>query len=322
MSEINLTVAIPTYNGGSKYLSQVLDALKKQVKTSKVTWEVIVVDNNSTDDTKKLVKKYQKNWLKNVPLGYVFEEKQGAAYARQKAVEEAKGEFVGFLDDDNIPVNNWVIEAYKFGKKYPKAGAWGGQIHGDYEVEPPKGFERIASFLAIREYDKESVCNPEYLILPPGANIIINKKAWLDSVPKELLSNNKYNKIFNWRSFSGEDLEVLVYIQKNGWKIYNNPKMYTYHQIPKKRLKKDYLVRLIRGFLLANIFIRMKFAKTWQKPIIFLKTFAGGFKRLVLLLIKNNVKEIKTDFVLSVELQWYFAWMISPFIWLKLRLIK
>jgi len=53
MPEINISIAIPTYNGASKYLSQVLDALRKQVKTSKILWEVIVVDNNSTDNTKE-----------------------------------------------------------------------------------------------------------------------------------------------------------------------------------------------------------------------------------------------------------------------------
>jgi glycosyltransferase involved in cell wall biosynthesis len=50
---IQFTVAIPTYNGESGYLSKVLDALLKQ--KTKVEWELIVVDNNSKDDTKKLV---------------------------------------------------------------------------------------------------------------------------------------------------------------------------------------------------------------------------------------------------------------------------
>jgi len=85
--KLNITIAIPTYNGASGYLSKVLDALRKQVNASNISWEV-VVDNNSTDNTKALVRKYQKKWLKNVPLRYVFEGKQGLAYARQRAVEK------------------------------------------------------------------------------------------------------------------------------------------------------------------------------------------------------------------------------------------
>jgi cellulose synthase/poly-beta-1,6-N-acetylglucosamine synthase-like glycosyltransferase len=66
-------------------------------------------------------------------------------------VREAKGDLIGFLDDDNLPYSNWVVEAYKFGQKHPESGAYGGQIHGKFEVEPPVGFERIAGLLALIE---------------------------------------------------------------------------------------------------------------------------------------------------------------------------
>ncbi len=63
---------------------------------------MIVVDNNSTDITAEIVESYQPNWPQSVPLRYAFAPKQGAAFARQRAVEKAKGEFIGFLDDDNL----------------------------------------------------------------------------------------------------------------------------------------------------------------------------------------------------------------------------
>ena len=64
---VNLTVAIPTYNGENR-LPQVLDKLKEQVNTENINWEVIVIDNNSSDGTAKLVKEYQENWLQDDPL--------------------------------------------------------------------------------------------------------------------------------------------------------------------------------------------------------------------------------------------------------------
>ena len=64
---INFTVAIPTYNGASK-LPEVLQRLQNQLHTENITWEIIVVDNNSTDRTADVVKNYQKNWQHPFPL--------------------------------------------------------------------------------------------------------------------------------------------------------------------------------------------------------------------------------------------------------------
>ena len=130
---VDLTVAIPTYNGETR-LPELLKRLQKQLYTEDFSWEIIVVDNNSTDNTAKLVQTYQVTWQLPYPLKYYFEPKQGAAYARKRAVEEAKGKLIGFLDDDNYPTPNWVTKAYAFGKIYPQAGAYASQIHPEWEV--------------------------------------------------------------------------------------------------------------------------------------------------------------------------------------------
>ena len=168
---IKFTVAIPTYNGASR-LPEILERLQNQQDTENISWEIIVVDNNSNDDTADIVKKYQENWKHSFSLRYCFELKQGLAYAREKAVTEAKGEFIGFLDDDNYPVSNWVAKAYKFAQKYPKAGAIGSQIHPNWEIEPPENFQRIAPFLAIVERGNTPLFyNPKNKLLPPGGRI-------------------------------------------------------------------------------------------------------------------------------------------------------
>ncbi|MFY7805244.1 MAG: glycosyltransferase, partial [Limnoraphis robusta] len=66
---LDFTIAIPTYNG-AKRLPQVLDKLRSQTDVEQISWEVIVVDNNSTDNTAEIVQQYQQNWLLNVPLRY------------------------------------------------------------------------------------------------------------------------------------------------------------------------------------------------------------------------------------------------------------
>jgi glycosyltransferase involved in cell wall biosynthesis len=94
---MHVTIAIPTYNGADR-LPLILERLRSQTATESIQWEILIVDNNSTDDTAAVVQKHQENWPYPYPLKYCFEPEQGAAFARQRAIQEAEGELVGFLD--------------------------------------------------------------------------------------------------------------------------------------------------------------------------------------------------------------------------------
>ena len=102
---VDLTVAIRTYNG-EKRLPAVLDKLRSQVDTESFSWEIAIVDNNSTDNTAKIIQQYQSNWLPSSPINYYLETKQGASFARQRVIQESRGTLIGFLDDDNVPTTN------------------------------------------------------------------------------------------------------------------------------------------------------------------------------------------------------------------------
>src|SRR6476469_6477868 len=180
---MDLTVAIPTYNGAAR-LPLILERLRSQNNSESIAWEIIIVDNNSTDDTAAVVQQYQANWPDSYPLKYYFEAEQGAAFARQRAIREAQGDLVGFLDDDNLPTLQWLSAAYEFAQTHPQAGAYGGQIHGEYEVDPPANFEQIQAFLAIRQRGPEpNLYEPERISLPPAASLVVRRQAWLQHVP-------------------------------------------------------------------------------------------------------------------------------------------
>ena len=312
MNQVDLTVAIPTYNG-AKRLPKVIEKLKQQTNTEDFTWEIIIVDNNSHDDTAKLIKNYQKNWSLPYPLRYCFQGQQGLAFARQKAVEKGQGELIGFLDDDILPASNWVAEAYKFAQNHPQAGAYGGQIHGDFEIEPPANFERIKSFLAIRERGAEPhLYRPDILSLPPGAALVIRKQVWLDNVPSHLVLVGRVNNTM----LAGEDYETLIHMHRSGWEIWYNPKMHSYHQIPQQRLEKEYLTSLIRGCSFCICYLRLITCKNWQKPLVMLKIMLGSLKRTIQHLIKYQW-QIKTDLVAACELEFFLSSFISPLFFLK-----
>lgn len=215
---VDFTVAIPTYNG-EKRLPEVLDRLRSQINTENLSWEVIVVDNNSSDQTVKVIREYQANWPKAYPLKYYFEAEQGSAFARQRAIKEAKSELIGFLDDDNIPDVSWVAAAYAFGQAHPNAGAYGSQIHGEFEVEPPSNFRRIVGFLAVTERGaKPLLYKPQNKVLPPSAGLVVRKQVWCDNAPSHPVFKGRVGESHGKdiaASEPGEDLEILLHIHRN-----------------------------------------------------------------------------------------------------------
>ncbi|AFZ03149.1 hormogonium polysaccharide biosynthesis glycosyltransferase HpsE [Calothrix sp. PCC 6303] len=305
---IDFTVAVPTYNG-EKRLPELLERLKNQINTENLTWEIIIVDNNSTDNTAKLVKSYQENWQFPYQLKYLLETKQGAAHARKLAVAQAKGKFIGFLDDDNYPESNWVANAYIFGEKYPQAGAFASQIHPNWEVNPPDNFQRITPFLAITERgDMPLLYDPKANLLPPSAGLVIRQQAWLESVPETQILIGRVGG----NMLAGEDLEMLAYIQKAGWEIWYNPEMEIYHQIPQWRLQRDYLIPFFRGIGLSRYVTRMARIKPWMRPFLSLAYMVNDLKRVILHLIKYRW-QVKSELVAACELELFVNSFISPF---------
>ncbi|MEH1891282.1 MAG: hormogonium polysaccharide biosynthesis glycosyltransferase HpsE [Nostoc sp.] len=305
---LDITVAIPTYNGESR-LPELLERLQNQLHTENLSWEIIVVDNNSIDNTAKVVQTYQQNWRCPYPLKYCFEAQQGAAYARKRAVTEAKGRFIGFLDDDNYPVSNWVSAAYAFGEKYPNVGAYGSQIHPDWEVKPPENFQRIAPFLAITERGNLPLLyEPAKKLLPPSAGLVVRKKAWLKSVPdKSILTGRVKGNML-----TSEDLEMLSYIQKAGWEIWYNPEMEISHKIPSSRLQKDYLIPFFRGIGLSRYITRMVNVKYVYRPVVLLAYMINDLRKITFHFIKYRAM-LKTDLVAACEMQLFLSSLISPF---------
>ncbi|MBD2528100.1 glycosyltransferase family 2 protein [Nostoc flagelliforme FACHB-838] len=305
---LDITVAIPTYNGESR-LPELLERLQNQLHTENLSWEIIVIDNNSTDNTAKVVQNYQNNWQCPYPLKYCFEAEQGAAYARKKAIAEAKGKFIGFLDDDNYPASNWVSAAYAFGEKYPQAGAYGSQIHPDWEVEPPENFQRIAPFLAITERGNLPLLyETAKKLLPPSAGLVVRRQVWLENVPDNpiLTGRAKGNML------TSEDLEMLSYIQKSGWEIWYNPEMEVFHKIPEFRLQKDYLIPFFKGIGLSRYVTRMINVKHIYRPIALLVYMVNDLRKIILHFFKYGTR-LKTDLVAACEMQLFLSSLISPF---------
>jgi len=112
--------------------------LAEQKAPSDTTWEVLLIDNASTDDTALVAKVF---WDKNgnVPLRIIREETPGLSHARERAFREAKYEIISFIDDDNWVCVDWVARVVSFFREHPKVGAVGARGHEVTEGVFPLG---------------------------------------------------------------------------------------------------------------------------------------------------------------------------------------
>lgn len=125
-----ISVVVPVYNG-EKTLPLCLDSLMN-LDYPKEDFEIIVVDNNSTDKTQEIIKRY--------PVRYVFEPHRNCAKARNKGIKSSKGEFVAFLDADCVAHKDWIKNLLN-GCNDPFVGGCGGEI---YSYNPSTLWEKYA----------------------------------------------------------------------------------------------------------------------------------------------------------------------------------
>ena len=112
-----ISIIIPVYNGAGT-LSSCLDSVMA-LDYPKECLETIVIDNNSTDSTKEIIRQY--------PVKYVFEEIRSPARARNKGIENSSGEFIAFIDADCVATGNW-INSLILQMKNANTGGIGGRI--------------------------------------------------------------------------------------------------------------------------------------------------------------------------------------------------
>lgn len=300
---MDITVAICTYNGADD-VPEVLDHLSRQEELAHIDWEVLVIDNNSTDGTSEVVRQHKKHWNRSAPLRVVTEQQKGLAFARQRAVNEAKGHWIAFLDDDNLPSSDWLAAAIHFAEKHPQAGAFGGQIHGQFETEPPISFGLIKGLFAINEQPEE-ICYSAGRTLTfgaPGAGLVVRKEAWVESMPKDGLSQR--GPIGDEMGEFAEDLEAQWYIYKNGWEIWHNPDMHLVHKISSARFEEDYLNDFLKAEGHARHQMRMVRLESWKRPLAIVAYWGADLWKLMRLALTYKTKLLTDRFVRGR------AWMI------------
>jgi glycosyltransferase involved in cell wall biosynthesis len=132
-SQIDISAVITTYNR-SRSLAAALNALLSQ-NAGGVRYEIVVVDNNSTDDTRARVEGLIANGHTNVR--YVFESKQGITHGRNAGIAAARGKIIAFTDDDVVVTENWIATIERALSENPDVAYVGGKILPHWSAPPP-----------------------------------------------------------------------------------------------------------------------------------------------------------------------------------------
>jgi len=227
-----VTIAICTWNRAG-YLSDTLDGLAAQLSLPSL-FEILVVDNNSTDNTAELCKTFEEKH-KDLNFRYVTEENQGLSFARNRAFQEAAAEVVTFIDDDVFLPPDYTEKLIGYIQKYPLVPAAGGRIfvHFD-ETEPnwiPKALMPMFGLHDLGPNDKPYTGN-----FPRGGNMVIRKHVFFSTGGFDTSLGRIGTKLVG-----AEEKAFFDVLKQDGADLWYWAGIELKHRIPEKRLQTDYL---------------------------------------------------------------------------------
>ena len=227
-----LSVVICTYNR-DQHIERALQSLTEQ-DFDKSAYEIIVVDNNSTDRTSEIIRRF-KDAHPNHQIVLAKETRQGLSYARNKGIELAKGTYISYIDDDGIARPDYVSQVKKYMEQFPDDVAFGGKVLPKYETgqEPAwmsRYIERIISVVDLGDEVKTLK-----KIYPVGCNMIF-KKVLFDKI-------GGFNTALKLRS---DDKYIFFKIREHGYRVLYLPKVVVWHFIDEFRTTLAYVKKVSR----------------------------------------------------------------------------
>jgi glycosyltransferase involved in cell wall biosynthesis len=232
-----LSVIISTYNR-EEYLHLSLNSLVGQT-LAKQAFEIIVVNNNSTDGTAQIVKSYAQ---KLPQMRCVFEAKQGISHARNRGAAESKAANIVFLDDDAEAPPEWAVNLVQAFADYPDAAALGGPIEPNWEGPEPEWLPAaFKSFYTWLDYGNQVLNLTEKGGVLLGANIAFNKAKFMAYGQ----FNTQLGRVGK-NLISGEETRLIEGLKEQGEAIYYLPHCGVRHLVlPERRSKKFLKERMV-----------------------------------------------------------------------------
>ncbi len=222
-----ISVIVATYNRAHLLQSSIESLLKLETKNI-FSFEVIVVDNCSTDHTKTVIDElHEKN--KRIPIKYYSEKKPGVAYARNKGLKKAKGDWVAFFDDDQIADHAWLTKLVDVALTN-NIDCIGGRIKLLLPRQDDSLPQVCRAILGSLNFGSKSKRLPKKCL--PGTGSVLIKRKLFESI-------GIFDETF---TRGAEDADLFRRIEKAGYELWYAPESIAYHVIPEYRLRNDYFI--------------------------------------------------------------------------------
>jgi len=231
--QFDVSIVISTYNR-CEMLPPALESVLAQVSDG-VNYELIVVDNNSTDKTREVVESFIARGAKN--LRYVFEGRQGLSHARNAGIAAARAPIIAFTDDDVRVAPDWAARIKRAFAEHPEVDFVGGKVLPRWEAEPPSWLTPDHwSPLALTNYGEEPVYsnarNPLCLF---GANFSFRREVF-DEIGHFASDLQRVKDGIG----STEDHELQLRLWQAGKQGLYLPELVTIADVQANRLNKSY----------------------------------------------------------------------------------
>ena len=267
---MKISAIVCTHNPRPHYLRRVLGALNNQT-LDKGQWELLLIDNASTAPLRGRMR-HEAEGVRHTAIGeglggedqatfdvswhpcgrIIREDKVGLTHARLRGIDEAKGELVVFIDDDNVLAPDYFERCVDIAGTWPKLGVWGGSVAGEFEVPPPEWIKRFLPGMVVYEIDRDYWSNMAVWssAIPFGAGMCIRSslaRIYAEGVKSDPL-RQQLDRTGNSATSSSGDVDLAFTVIAQGFGTARFKDLRITHLIPKERLTEDYVVRLFSGF--------------------------------------------------------------------------
>ena len=235
-----LSIVICSYNRAS-YITGALSSLYDGA-ASLQDFEVIFVDNNSTDNSLQIAN----DWRTTHPLGNFIitsETKQGASYARNTGAKLATGKWLCFMDDDAVAFPDFVQNILKHIHNYPDRVGFGGRIIPKYIPAEPNWMSYYVSSMVGHFHYNETYTAFKNGKYPLESNMIVRKDIY-DQVGG---FNEALPGVVGTVRIGGEGKALFYSILELGYTIYYDPSIVVHHIVETQKLTSTYLYNVASG---------------------------------------------------------------------------
>ncbi len=236
---MNFSIIIPTYNRSQLLKKSLINLSKLSYPRNK--FEVIVVNNNSTDNTEGVIQKFILSH-RELKIRYVFESKQGHVFACNTGIKVTRYSKIIFCDDDIDVTPNFIGLYRDVYRKFPKASIVGGQINADFPAK--KG---IHNYLRKTDLWMMGVCNNgNKMKLLTGIETVFSGNmsvALSRTQKKQPLFDEKLGHLFGKIMLYGQDYELCLRSHLEGKIVIYDPKIRVVNKIESNRLALRYVFK-------------------------------------------------------------------------------